>query len=200
MSTQKNPLGPIGDTVRHNVKRIREARSLTYAELSRRLTAVGREIPTLGLSRIEEGKRRVDTDDLVALAMVFDVSPVTLLLPPAPPQSTGGRVTVLPERSTPWRTAWRWAHGEHPYWEPGSDNELRGDDDRLWLERLRRFISENRPYEQRPVEEIDRFLSNRIDGPWHLEMDHGSDGTTTSSLSQNSVMDARRRAEENGET
>ncbi|GAA1980402.1 hypothetical protein GCM10009799_01920 [Nocardiopsis rhodophaea] len=194
MAEKKNPLGPTGETVRKNVKRLRQDRRLTFAELSRQLKEMGREIPTLGLSRIEEGKRRVDADDLVALAMVFDVSPATLLLPPS--EDADERVSVLPAHDTPWRTAWRWVHGEHPYWEPGADNELRGDDERQWQERLRRFISENRPYEESsPVHEIDRFLCSRIDGPWHLDMDHSSDGVTASTLSLHSHREAKRQAE-----
>ena len=67
--------------VTHTVRRFREDRRLGYAELSRELAEIGREIPPLGLRRIETGERRVDADDLVALAFVFDVSPLALLLP-----------------------------------------------------------------------------------------------------------------------
>lgn len=81
MRERKNPLGPTGETVRHNVRRLRERCGLSYAELSRRLEDAGRPIATLGLSRIEAGERRVDADDLVALAVVLDATPATLLLP-----------------------------------------------------------------------------------------------------------------------
>jgi transcriptional regulator with XRE-family HTH domain len=70
-------LGAVGQRVAHNV---REARGfMPYAELSRRLEVYGRGIPPLGLRRIEAGHRRVDVDDLVALADVLDVTPYTLL-------------------------------------------------------------------------------------------------------------------------
>jgi transcriptional regulator with XRE-family HTH domain len=78
---KRNPLGATGETVRANVKRLREERSLGYAELSRRLKSAGRSIPELGLRRIEEGARRVDADDLMGLADALGVSPIGLLMP-----------------------------------------------------------------------------------------------------------------------
>ncbi len=54
---------------------------MSYAELSRRPEELGRPIPPLGLTRIRDGKRRIDVDDLIALALALDVSPAVLLLP-----------------------------------------------------------------------------------------------------------------------
>lgn len=81
MVTKKNPLGPTGDTVHENILRYRTLLNLGYADLARRLEAIGRPIPVLGLSRIERGERRVDVDDLMALAVALGVSPTSLLLP-----------------------------------------------------------------------------------------------------------------------
>lgn len=78
---KKNPLGPTGDTVRANVLRYRNRMNLGYADLARRLEDIGRPIPVLGLSRIERGERRVDVDDLIALAVALGVAPTSLLLP-----------------------------------------------------------------------------------------------------------------------
>lgn len=83
MAGKKNELGPTGRTVASNVKRLRLAQNLTYAELARRLEAAGRPIPVLALSRIEDGARRVDPDDLTALAAVLGVWPGALLMPRA---------------------------------------------------------------------------------------------------------------------
>ena len=47
---------------------LRERTNLGYAQLSRKLKEAGRAIPELGLRRIEDGDRRVDVDDLAALA------------------------------------------------------------------------------------------------------------------------------------
>ena len=81
MPPKKNEPGPTSETVRANVKIYRESQNLTYAELSRRLDNLGKPIAVLGLSRIENGERRVDVDDLMALASALDVPPVDLLTP-----------------------------------------------------------------------------------------------------------------------
>src|SRR6476659_4961943 len=91
MAGKKSDLGPIGVELTHNVRRLRG--ELGYAELSRRLGEMGREIPPLGLRRIEAGTRRVDADDLVALAVALGVSPITLLMPAADGQSEQVEVT-----------------------------------------------------------------------------------------------------------
>lgn len=77
----KNPLGPTGQAVAANVERLRTEQNLTFAALAERLDDIGRPIPTLGLRKIVAQTRRVDSDDLVALAVAFGVSPVSLLMP-----------------------------------------------------------------------------------------------------------------------
>jgi hypothetical protein len=80
-SAPAHPQGNAGKAVRENVQRLRQARRMTFVELSAELSALGRPIPVLGLRRIETGTRRVDVDDLVALAETFGVSPAQLLEP-----------------------------------------------------------------------------------------------------------------------
>ncbi|MFH9589169.1 helix-turn-helix domain-containing protein [Streptomyces luteogriseus] len=79
---QKTPMGPVGEALMHNIKRIREGQRLTFVKLSEELTEIGRPIPILGLRRIERGERRVDAEELLALAYVLGVQPVDLLVPP----------------------------------------------------------------------------------------------------------------------
>lgn len=62
------PVGQVGLTVVANVERLRKARRLSLRALSDRLAGLGRPILPIGLSRLSQGKRRVDADDLVALA------------------------------------------------------------------------------------------------------------------------------------
>ncbi|WP_330354462.1 helix-turn-helix domain-containing protein [Streptomyces chartreusis] len=132
MASKRNPLGPVGEVVRQNVETLREEQNLSLVGLSRRLAELGRPIPTLGLSRIENGERRVDADDLVALAAALGVSPVTLLLPredPAKPVALAEHLTA-----PSWQVAWRWMHGEVPLaarWQ--------------WTERFP-WLAANRPY------------------------------------------------------
>jgi transcriptional regulator with XRE-family HTH domain len=72
-------VGDAGMVAANNVQRLRG--DMSYAELGRRLEEIGHPIPTLGLRRMEKGQRRIDVDDLVALAQVFGVSPLGILLP-----------------------------------------------------------------------------------------------------------------------
>jgi transcriptional regulator with XRE-family HTH domain len=118
--TDKKPIqpGPIGVAVAQNVEQLRESRNLSYAELSRRLTELGRPIAPLGLTRIKDRKRRVDVDDLVALALALDVSPVTLLLPDASANGSA-RVTEGGE-DYPREQIWIWLIAEAPIDAPRS--------------------------------------------------------------------------------
>lgn len=100
--------GTTGVAMMENLKRARG--EMTYAELSRRLEAVGRPIPPLGLRRIEAGDRRVDVDDLMALALVLNVSPLALLLPHSGQSESSdfGGDSVRNDQ------LWQWAIGERP--------------------------------------------------------------------------------------
>ncbi|WP_205754732.1 helix-turn-helix domain-containing protein [Pseudarthrobacter sp. NamE5] len=112
MSDKKNPLGPTGETVRRNFVRLRGG--MQYKELAERLAKIGRPIPALGLRRIEAGERRVDADDLVALAVAFDVSPLTLLLPADGAFDLASPMTGVPDREVAHNTQWSWALGREP--------------------------------------------------------------------------------------
>ncbi len=114
------PLGPVGRYVISNLERLREQRGLTYRQLSDRLTAIGRPIPTLGLSRIEKGNRRVDADDLVALCVALEVSPAALLLPPDPGGDVDDEIELTERLSVPGSAARRWAAGHTPLPDSGA--------------------------------------------------------------------------------
>lgn len=121
MAGKKSDLGPTGTTVADNVGRVRTGRNLTYAELSRRLHDNGREIPPLGLRRIESGERRVDADDLVALAAALKISPTTLLMPHGVNRDTPAEVSGVHDAISAG-TLWAWlnAESELPGWAPGA--------------------------------------------------------------------------------
>lgn len=82
-------LGPTANTVSENVKRFRtELRGWTLAELSARMEAVGRPMTGNTLSTIENGTRRIDVDDLIALSAALEVSPAVLLMPHVTAENT----------------------------------------------------------------------------------------------------------------
>lgn len=80
--SEAGPLGPAGNNLRRNIRRFREQHHWSYREVEERLSRTGRAITALGLSAIETGERRVDVDDLVALAAVFGLSVEELIRPP----------------------------------------------------------------------------------------------------------------------
>lgn len=92
--------GPAGRAVAANVRRLRIARGMSLRGLAEALEAEGRHLGQDALGKIENGAqgcgggarnvRRVDVDDLAALAVVLDVSPWVLLLPPGPKQPAQG--------------------------------------------------------------------------------------------------------------
>lgn len=109
MGTHAVQKGPVADRVAENVKAVRELRGLSYRELSRHLAEVGHRILPSGLVKIEDGSRRVDVDDLVALALVLRVPLPRLLLPGA---DTGAPVQLTTNTALDFTAAWRWARGE----------------------------------------------------------------------------------------
>lgn len=81
MAKNPTPTGPAASTVAWNVQRRRAELRITAAELVQRLADLGREVHRSWVSEVENGRRRVDVDDLVQLAAALDVSPATLLMP-----------------------------------------------------------------------------------------------------------------------
>lgn len=105
-------LGTTGMRVAQRVGELRQQRGLTLAELEDRLLEVGRPILLSALSKIEQGQRRVDADDLVALALALDVSPNMLLLPGEIQRAEP--VALTETRSLDAQEAWQWASRDTP--------------------------------------------------------------------------------------
>ena len=114
----RNAVGATGRQVGENLKRLRLARGLSTRELAEELRQHGRPIPATGITRIEKGARSVDVDDLFTLAVVLDVSPLTLLLPP-----TSGDVVAeaTSTGSLPTWKLWNWGRVMEPIKEPFSE-------------------------------------------------------------------------------
>jgi len=81
VSARVLPLGAAGKQVALNVAQIRKARGLSLRGLSQAMKDAGWLLSADSLNKIELGMRRVDVDELVVLAAVFDVEPSVLLAP-----------------------------------------------------------------------------------------------------------------------
>jgi transcriptional regulator with XRE-family HTH domain len=116
MMPGKEPdIGPSARTVADNVGRYRKAQNLNYTELSERLKAKADwTINAVGIRRIEAGERRVTPDDLVALAIAFGISPISLLLPGMPGlDAPSERVEVTGIKEPVYASDfWHWLSGE----------------------------------------------------------------------------------------
>lgn len=115
-----NDLGPTGKRVAANVARLRGSQPSTY-ELSRLLGEMGRPVSASGITKVEAGQRRVDADDLVALALALDVTPNDLLLPP---EGDVEAVLLAPTKRVTNRDAWHWATSFPEAAEPSAADML----------------------------------------------------------------------------
>lgn len=100
--------GSAAARVASNVRRIRKSRGMSTYALSTALGALGWPIHQSGVARIETGERRVDVDDLVALAVALGCTVNALMLPPA----LGADVAVTPALVADAADLWAWATGD----------------------------------------------------------------------------------------
>lgn len=116
MAGKKLELGATGEVVARNITRLKKSAGLNYTQLSERLTGLGRPINPVGVRRIEDQDRRVDVDDLVALAVALGVSPISLLMPDVEKSDQ----IAITGRAEPVdaRLFWAWLRAEQPL---GSD-------------------------------------------------------------------------------
>lgn len=106
-----NDMDITGRTVAANVRRIRIESRMMQADLSAAMSRVGRPIPVASIGKLETGLRKVEVDDLMALAVALNVSPLALLLPdtrrPNDPVEGVGIATTAVD-------LWRWGVGDSP--------------------------------------------------------------------------------------
>lgn len=89
MASRAVEIGKIGQHVAESIARLRRERGLEQRDLAERVTAVGRTMSASVLSKIESCARRVDVDDLAAIAAALEVSPALLMLAaPAEPAAS----------------------------------------------------------------------------------------------------------------
>lgn len=119
--------GPASKIVRKNVRRLRGGR--TYAATVRDMRELaGHSIHEVVLKRIESGERRIDVDDLIALALAFQVTPAELLLdhgdnPDELVEISGDSdMPELIRGAERWKV-YEWLRGRRPIWADG-DNDV----------------------------------------------------------------------------
>jgi transcriptional regulator with XRE-family HTH domain len=117
------PLGATGETVRKNIRDIRDNKGISGPELSARLGEMNRPIPPLGIHRIESGQRRVDVDDLVAIALALDISPITLIMPKTDATYDAVAITGV-DRDVEARSLWNWLVAADPLTADTADAKL----------------------------------------------------------------------------
>lgn len=116
MAGTPRPIGTANERVATTIRRIRREQELTTQALSWRLGQLGHQIAATGITKIEKGQRRVDVDDLVALAVALGVTPNTLLLPEVEIPFSRERRYQLTGNGAELRAEeiWAWALGERP--------------------------------------------------------------------------------------
>lgn len=135
-------------TVALNLRRLREQRGLSVRTLARMSAfedgAGG--VPPNGVHEIENGLRRVDVDDLMALAVALDVSPCALLMPvPERPDDSGaGVVHLRDDEPLDAQMVWGWLTAEEPlrtesWWEALEETETeKPEANRHWYDAVMR--------------------------------------------------------------
>lgn len=136
-----NEPGPAGQRAAANLEKLREDRHLRQDELARLVERLGRPMSRQAISKTEQLARRIDVDDLVALALALDTTPNRLLL--SGDASDTEPVELTPEVRVSALDAWRWAAGEKPLPADTAppDRQMLVRDDR---ERM--FMRENQPH------------------------------------------------------
>lgn len=109
MATNAVLPGPTMRRVSENIERLRKLRGLSQAQLALRLTKIGRPMLDTAVSKMERGSRRIDVDDLVALAIALNVSPVAILMPATADLE---KVSLTDTFSVSSQVAWLWAAGD----------------------------------------------------------------------------------------
>lgn len=93
MAGKPHFISDYGSALADRVRTTREARGMSYTDLSRAISY--RDINPVGIRRIENHERRVDIDDAFALAQALGVSIVELLGVSTDKQPSGGSVRRL---------------------------------------------------------------------------------------------------------
>jgi hypothetical protein len=101
------------ETLRHRLAYFRSKREWSQLEVAERMTAYGLPWVRTTVAKVEAGTRDVSVNELVGLAFVLGIPPITLMVPPSAPT-----MRVTPNTTTGTTTAWWWMVGEA--WQGGT--------------------------------------------------------------------------------
>lgn len=96
--------GATADRVAENIAAVRVRRGLTQRGLVERMRELGKPMHASALADVERKKRRVDVDELVALAVALDTTPNQLLI-----GDSREVIELTPTTVMPATEAWVWA-------------------------------------------------------------------------------------------
>ncbi|MFV8308822.1 helix-turn-helix domain-containing protein [Mycobacteroides chelonae] len=109
-------LGPTAEAVRFNITRLRGERHLSLRALSDKMTDGPGKMTHSALGEVERGVRRLDVDELTALAATLGVSPLTLLLRPVNDgYNMDELVSLTGTTDEMGADILRWLRGDAPY-------------------------------------------------------------------------------------
>lgn len=138
MATPKRApaVGPTSATTAQNIAAARRALGLTAQQVSDATAEIGWPLGRAAISEIERGARRIDVDDLVALAIVLKVNPNSLLMPDYfGDEDVSDDVTGV--AGATGRQVWEWADGWHAL--PMQTEQIEVADDATGVERGRQM-------------------------------------------------------------
>lgn len=151
------------ERVASNMAALRTAgQPMRQSDVAERLAELGRPMGASALSKMEQGDRRIDVDDLVALALALRVSPLRLLLG----DETAVTVKLTPEVEVSAADAWDWALGSRPLAEsypPEMPPALAADDFQRRTWPAERRLAEDQPA-LRAATEVASLLRDHLMG------------------------------------
>ena len=164
-----NPAGHTNQQVAANLRRARQSIGVDLRELSARIKATGRTISPSALSKIENGDRRVDVDDLTVFAYALETTPAAMLAPGEDAPALAG----VPDGQFAPEEIERWIQGRVTlttgdllrYWKEESFNSAsyvrRSEDILAQYDRGQVGVTPREVYEKRMVTHRDRLAMIR---------------------------------------
>lgn len=138
MASRQVELGPTGNVVRANIIRYRGLRGYTLRDLSERMQSIGHPMSHATINQIERGGRKVDVDDLAALAIGLRVSVPSLLMPPVTDENEHLEGVVTAGPVTYAGPLWEWLTSQAP---PNASPVYGRVKDEFEVERWRRDVA-----------------------------------------------------------